>query len=130
MRTRWLALSWLVALRFSLRRRLDERDLRALLEGLDVDVPWDEAPLDDALRTVARAEALIRRAPGVPDTCLYRALGRFSTLRRLGASSSRFVMGVRKDDGVLVGHAWVEVDGAPVLEAEPPRYVVTFAHPA
>lgn len=129
MRTRWLVVAWLVALRFSLRRAVDERDVPGILRGLDVERPWERAPIDAALRTVLRAEALVRRAPDVPDACLYRAIGRYSTLRRLGVPA-RFVMGVRRDGAGLAGHAWVEVDGAAVLEPEAPRYDVTYAHPA
>jgi hypothetical protein len=127
-RTRWLAVCWLVALRFSLRRRVDDDTVPALLRSLDVEAPWETAPLPDALFTVRRAEALVRRAPTVPDTCLYRAVGRYSTLRRLGAPV-RFVMGVRREGDGLAGHAWVEVGGEVVLEPEAPRYEVTFAYP-
>ena len=40
------------------------------------------------------------------------------------------IYGVRKkDDGTLAGHAWLERDGSPILEREPPDYAVTFRHP-
>jgi hypothetical protein len=29
----------------------------------------------------------------------------------------------------VVGHAWIELDGAPLLEREDTRYTVTFSHP-
>jgi transglutaminase superfamily protein len=40
------------------------------------------------------------------------------------------IYGVRKkDDGSLAAHAWLERNGAPILEREPPDYTVTFRHP-
>lgn len=43
---------------------------------------------------------------------------------------SRVVFGVRKGGGDLLdGHAWLEADGRPLLEATAPDYTVTFSFP-
>lgn len=45
------------------------------------------------------------------------------------ATTIRF--GVRKDgDRELKGHAWLELDGKPVLESSPPVYTVTYSFPS
>jgi hypothetical protein len=45
------------------------------------------------------------------------------------ATTIRF--GVRKDgDGELKGHAWLELDGEPILESSPPVYTVTYSFPS
>lgn len=45
------------------------------------------------------------------------------------ATTIRF--GVRKEvEGELKGHAWLERDGKPILEASPPRYTVTYTFPS
>ena len=39
--------------------------------------------------------------------------------------------GVRKDgDRELKGHAWLELDGKPILESSPPVYTVTYSFPS
>lgn len=43
-------------------------------------------------------------------------------------TSIRF--GVRKDDGELKGHAWLEMNGEPILESSPPNYNVTYTFPS
>lgn len=45
------------------------------------------------------------------------------------ATTIRF--GVRKDgDRELKGHAWLEVDGEPILESSRPVYTVTYSYPS
>ena len=45
------------------------------------------------------------------------------------ATTIRF--GVRKDvDSELKGHAWLELDGQPILESSPPSYTVTYSFPS
>lgn len=45
------------------------------------------------------------------------------------ATTIRF--GVRKDgDRELKGHAWLELDGKPILESSPPVYTVTYSFPS
>jgi hypothetical protein len=48
----------------------------------------------------------------------------------LSGIESRIKFGVRKDaNGKLVGHAWLECDGEPILEASVPAYAVTLRFP-
>ena len=44
------------------------------------------------------------------------------------ATTIRF--GVRKDDSELKGHAWLELNGQPILESSPPVYTVTYSFPS
>ncbi|HEV7701085.1 MAG TPA: lasso peptide biosynthesis B2 protein [Pyrinomonadaceae bacterium] len=62
-------------------------------------------------------------------TCWKRAL----VLQRylaLSSIESEVVFGVRKEkDNRLIGHAWLEANGQPLLESDPPDYVKTFTFP-
>lgn len=72
-----------------------------------------------ASEVVLGVEALLRTFPRGSGTCLTRALARAYALRRAGVPV-RFVLGVRADDaGAPSAHAWLELDGAPFLEARP-----------
>ena len=59
---------------------------------------------------------------------------RAAVLRRylqLNGIETEVAFGVKKPgDGKVAGHAWLEREGAPFLESEEPRYVVTFRHPS
>ena len=61
--------------------------------------------------------------------CWKRALLLQRFLRRAGWET-RVVFGVRRD-GVagLDGHAWLELDGQPFLEHQPPDYQPTLSYP-
>ena len=62
-------------------------------------------------------------------TCWKRApvLHRFLALRGI---RTRIVFGVRREDRqALDGHAWLEAEGRPLLEAVAPDYTVTFSYP-
>lgn len=62
-------------------------------------------------------------------TCWKRApvLHRYLALRGI---ETRIVFGVRRDgDNALSGHAWLEREGRPLLEAEAPDYRVTYSFP-
>lgn len=48
----------------------------------------------------------------------------------LNGIASRIVFGVRTDDGKVNGHAWLENDAGPILESDPPNYVVTYSFPS
>lgn len=48
----------------------------------------------------------------------------------LNGITSRIVFGVRTDDGKVSGHAWLETDAGPILESDPPNYVVTYRFPS
>lgn len=63
-------------------------------------------------------------------TCWKRApvLHRYLALQ---GTKTRIVFGVRKEkESLLEGHAWLEADGRPLLEASPPRYTPTYSFPA
>lgn len=63
-------------------------------------------------------------------TCWKRApvLHRYLALYGI---KTRIVFGVRKEkETLLEGHAWLEADGRPLLEASPPRYTPTYSFPA
>jgi hypothetical protein len=63
-------------------------------------------------------------------TCWKRApvLHRYLALYGI---KTRIVFGVRKENGTqLAGHAWLEADGRPLLEASPPQYTPTYSFPA
>lgn len=63
-------------------------------------------------------------------TCWKRAavLHRYLALNGI---ETQIVFGVRREgEGVLAGHAWLEVSGQPILEADAPNYRVTYSFPA
>ena len=63
-------------------------------------------------------------------TCWKRApiLHRYLALNGI---ETRIIFGLRKEkDTLLSGHAWLEADGRPLLEASPPHYIPTYSFPA
>lgn len=49
----------------------------------------------------------------------------------LGGLATTIKFGVRQGaDDKLDGHAWLEVNGSPILESEPPNYTVTYSFPS
>jgi len=49
----------------------------------------------------------------------------------LNGIKSQIVFGMRKEsDGRLAGHAWLERNGVPILEAAAPNYAVTYCFPS
>lgn len=74
---------------------------------------------------VLRIDAFVFR-----PKCWKRAavLHRYLTLKGI---PNRIVFGVRKENqGLLEGHAWLEVDDRPVFETNSPEYTVTYAFPS
>jgi hypothetical protein len=62
--------------------------------------------------------------------CWKRAAVLHRYLARNG-TQTRIIFGVRNDPaGKVTGHAWLEVDGQPILEATPPEYVTTYRFPS
>lgn len=63
-------------------------------------------------------------------SCWKRATVLHRYLARAGvATTIRF--GIRRDgDGELKGHAWLELNGKPILESSPPVYTVTYSFPS
>ena len=61
--------------------------------------------------------------------CWKRAAVLHRYLSRNG-TRTRIIFGVRNEsDGKVDGHAWLEADGQPILEKDPPDYVVTYSFP-
>jgi hypothetical protein len=63
-------------------------------------------------------------------TCWKRApvLHRYLALNGI---ETRIIFGLRKEkESLLAGHAWLEADGRPMLEASPPRYIPTYSFPS
>jgi hypothetical protein len=89
--------------------------------------------IDDAIAVIRGFEATLRRLPRGTGTCLTRSLWRVVALRR-GGIPVDFVLGVRADPrGRPVGHAWLELDGAPFLELRPEQlrhFARAWTHPA
>jgi hypothetical protein len=85
-------------------------------------------PVEVLERDVRRVERWLGRAPLLPNTCLYRALGRYAVLTRAGLPAV-FLMGVpRRGEGD--GHAWVEVFEKTFAESQPPEdFAITFRYP-
>jgi hypothetical protein len=107
---------------------LETLPLTALLPSIDRSVSVGRKRSAHALWPSLRfAEAILRRLPGVSQTCLYASLTRYAALRRAGIEPT-FVLGVRTDRGDLEGHAWTEVDGEPWHDASARSYTVTFRH--
>ena len=124
-----------VLVRRHLGKAIGDQSLRVLPARLDalsaVSIAHDAADIADTLPPLER---WVSRARVLPDTCLYRAAARFVVLRAAGLAP-RLVVGAARDGtsaGALIGHAWVEVDGAPFLEPEDPRarFRTTWSHPA
>jgi len=121
----------LVALRLALPARLDREPLDELLAGLTrgTQASKDSSSLAVVTRDLRLAERGLTHLPWVPSTCLYRSLGRYAVLRKIGADAS-FVMGLGPGGVAADGHAWVEVDGTPFDERDDVScYTITFRYP-
>lgn len=97
-------------IRFRLPRLLASEPLDTLVQDLGRSSPSSALGFDDTLSVIRVAEAFLARCPGVANTCLYRALGRFAVLRAEGLSVE-VVIGMRDDGSHEKGHAWILVDG-------------------
>ena len=89
---------------------------------------WGGAP---PWRLARLIDGVLRRAyASRPGYCVERSLLLFHLLRR-GGRPARLCFGVAPEEGRLAGHAWVELDGAPVAEPTDPRerYRTTYAYP-
>ena len=87
-------------------------------------------PRADALVAIEEVtDAMTRKLPLTRTGCLKRALLRYALLRRQGYAAG-FVIGVRPGgpDG-FEAHAWVTLDGRPVMEHKPLDYRRTFVWP-
>jgi hypothetical protein len=67
------------------------------------------------LMRVARAQRTVRRASGFDGTCLVRSLSLWALLLKRGVMAE-IRIGMRRSNGKIEGHAWVEHGSVPVNE--------------
>jgi Transglutaminase-like superfamily len=100
--------------------RLTPLRLRRVL-SYAIAAPWPRRASPQAAR--ARVERAIGVAARLrPQTCLTRGISRYVVLRRAGLPVE-LVFGIGTPSGPYEGHCWLELDGAPYLEATDPRGV-------
>jgi len=87
----------------------------------------DPALLEPEIRYT---NATLARLPGGGRwACLPRSLALFRLARRRGVAA-RLHCGVRRNGGGLIGHAWLTVDGAPLLPSEETsEWIETYTYP-
>lgn len=68
------------------------------------------------IRNACRAQRIVKRATGIPGNCLVNSLTLWTLLLRRGISTDLRI-GFRKREGQIEGHAWIELDEAPVNES-------------
>lgn len=110
--------------------------LRPLPRALEMVAAKPKAPSTEppheTMERLAQAIDLLLRADlfVFKPICWKRAavLHRYLTLNGI---NSRIVFGVRRGpQGEVDGHAWLESDGTPILEATAPNYKATYAFPS
>ena len=104
------------------RARLGRGDFRQAVEALRAVAPSKPAPhhpLPEGRRLGAAVVRTLRLLP-TDSRCLMRSLVLTQLLARRGVPST-VVIGVRKDDE-FAAHAWVEYDGAALLDPGDPGY--------
>jgi transglutaminase superfamily protein len=79
--------------------------------------PHGPRDLEGERRLAARVCRLSRLTGLLDRDCLQRSLLLYRMLSRAGANPT-LVVGFRRMDGRIFGHAWVIVDGYPVIEPE------------
>ena len=87
--------------------------------------PFDQTQLSSAIDALLKLNLFVFK-----PSCWKRAtvLHRYFALAGV-RTTIRF--GVRKESGgELTGHAWLELDGQPILESSPPAYTVTYCYPS
>ena len=125
--------TYVVRYRVGLARRIRRNSLSAILGDIEAAASRargaPRSPDPTFLLALRAGESIVSRARVAPNTCLYRALGRYALFRRHGHRAV-FVMGLRSDADGGEGHAWVELDGVPFGESIAPDLVVTLRHPS
>ena len=119
----WVAILSVLVKVYSLPRAL--QIVSAPLRSAPANSHSDQSELATAIDALLEINFLVFK-----PVCWKRA----AVLRRyLGKKgiNTRIVFGVRRSDlGAIDGHAWLEANGEPILEAEPPNYVVTYVYPS
>ncbi len=92
-------------------------------KGLDETSPpeYQEKVIQYTMLLLGRERAMFRR------NCLKRCLVTYRFLR-LSGKPVVFFLGVRKDDGRLAGHSWLEINSRPVFK-EQESYRITYSYP-
>lgn len=115
-----------------MRRELERLPLDVLVNGAALPAEgdardWDWRETLTALRLADALAGLSARRPS--PNCLDRAIGRYGLLRALGWDAT-FVLGAPVNDANGACHAWVEVGGVPVLDAQTAGYLPLLRLPA
>jgi Transglutaminase-like superfamily len=88
---------------------------------------FDVAMLEPEIRYTDAALARLR--PGGHWACLPRSLALYRLGRRKGVAV-RLHCGVRRNGSGLIGHAWLTVEGVPLLASEQPtQWIETYTYP-
>jgi Transglutaminase-like superfamily len=115
----WLVLrmaAWRLVLPVLKRRMALSRLVRLMWEGEESPEPRPERQLRIAELTTVVFRSDHRDRPG---NCLDRSLVLYRYLSASGADPE-LLIGMRREEGPLKGHAWVTVKGAPVEESPEP----------
>lgn len=116
---------WVVVLSVAARRYPLPRALEIVAGRQDTRTAID--PVDS--EKYARAIDLLLSS----DVWMFKPIcwKRAAVLHRYLSPRTRIIFGVRNDAaGQVTGHAWLEADGEPILEATPPEYVTTYRFPS
>ena len=70
----------------------------------------------ELIRNAQRAQGVVRRNTGIGGRCLARSLTLWGILLRFGVATDLRV-GMRKRNGLVEGHAWLEYQGVPINES-------------
>jgi hypothetical protein len=117
----WVAVVSVVARFYSLPRALQ------IVAGNKKQQPRANTNANDLARAIDRLLAIDFLI--FTPVCWKRAAVLHRYLSRSGIPT-RIIFGVRNESGGKVaGHAWLEREGNPILEATPPEYVVTYSFP-
>ena len=119
----WIVILSVLARLLPLSRALEIVSTEVRGKSAKVDV--DPVQLSTAIDALLEADFFVFK-----PSCWKRAtvLHRYLALAGM-ATTIRF--GVRKEvDSELKGHAWLELNGKPILESSPPVYTVTYSFPS
>ena len=105
-------------------------DMRTLVGAVTVGSGGAPMRPSHAQTAVRLAGAIVRRLPRVfPQACLYWSLAGCHFLRRAGRSPVIHV-GVRLQDGEMLSHAWLTVDGEVLVgQPDPDDYTEMLTFP-
>ena len=76
---------------------------------------WN-GPAKELIVRGRRAQRMVGRNTGIEGTCLVRSLTLWAILLRFGLATD-LRLGMRKRNGSMEGHAWLEYEGVPINES-------------